>query len=82
MAAALVQEHSPPVAGGDLKAGLSQPFGGFRAERRLAALDPGRYLLVALDRVFASLNQAHDELMALKAGGAGQVNIGAITEPM
>ena len=29
----------------------------------------------------ASLNQAHDELTALKAGSAGQVNIGAITAP-
>src|SRR5215213_3528992 len=29
----------------------------------------------------SSLNQAHDELTALKAGSAGQVNIGAITAP-
>ena len=29
----------------------------------------------------SSLNQAHDELVALKAGGAGQVNLGAITAP-
>ena len=28
-----------------------------------------------------SLNQAHDELMALKAGSFGQVNVGAITSP-
>jgi DNA-binding transcriptional LysR family regulator len=36
-----------------------------------------RHARVAL----ASLNQAHDELDALKAGRAGQVNIGVITAP-
>src|SRR6185436_7139094 len=36
-----------------------------------------RHARVAL----ASLNQAHDELSALKAGRAGQVNIGVITAP-
>src|SRR3982751_2017697 len=36
-----------------------------------------RHARVAL----ASLNQAHDELTALKAGRFGQVNIGAITSP-
>jgi DNA-binding transcriptional LysR family regulator len=36
-----------------------------------------RHARVAL----ASLNQAHDELTALKAGRAGQVNIGVITAP-
>lgn len=36
-----------------------------------------RHARVAL----GSLNQAHDELMALKAGSFGQVNVGAITSP-
>jgi len=36
-----------------------------------------RHARVAL----ASLNQAHDEVMALKAGRFGQVNVGAITAP-
>jgi len=36
-----------------------------------------RHARVAL----ASLNQAHDELQALKAGSFGQVNVGAITSP-
>ncbi len=52
-----------------------------RLPRGMRATRYGETMIRHARAALGSLNQAHDELMALKAGSFGQVNVGAITSP-